>query len=173
MALPEYSRVSFCSNLFPLRFSMVPGTEEQLKCCMPIRACNWCSSTLRICDRIYYLIVRSYAAIFPLRPCFKQCRSLMVHVIKGEFQAQNKRSLSTVLIWFTQSGSGVFIMSFVIVFLNDYFSLSASLSPILINCLQASDFFSPLFAPNSDHPEKHITCKSWIPQFGQNIIKNR
>lgn len=34
-------------------------------------------------------------------------------------------------------------MSFAVVFLNDYFSLSASLSPILINFLQASDFFSP------------------------------
>lgn len=36
-------------------------------------------------------------------------------------------------------------MSFAVVFLNDYFSLSASLSPILINFLQASDFF---FSPS-------------------------
>jgi len=117
---------------------------------------------------------------FPSRPCFFQCRSLMVHVTKGEFQAQNKRTLHTclrspsmVLIWFTESSSGLFIMLFAIVFLNNYLSLSASLSPLpTIFAGNWLTFFS-LFGHNSDDPEKHLTCRSWTLPSSQNIIKNR
>lgn len=69
MALSNYNRVSFYSNLFPLRFRLVSDLEGQLKW-LPIRVCNCCSSTLCVCDRIYYTIARSYTVIFFLKTLF-------------------------------------------------------------------------------------------------------
>lgn len=107
---------------------------------------------------------------FPSRPCFIQCRSLTVRVIKGEFQAHKKRTLHTCFEISFHNSHMIYRILFWSIYhlslpLHSSIITSLCISPLLTFCRQV--IFFPLFDPYPDHPAKHLACRSWIPRSRQ------
>lgn len=134
-----------------------------------------CCSTAFVCDKIHYLTATSYTVIFSLKMLFYSVQKPGGTYDKSTISGTEQESTAHLFETCFHSSHmiyrilpGVLSMFFAIVFLNCYFPLSL----LITFSRQVITFFS-LFDPNSDHPKKHLTCRSWIPRSSQNIIENR